>query len=318
MKKQEIQLDYTEYGSGYQLKLPMEIEIYIPKDDPVRLLNAICERIDHEELYAAYSKEGRNEYPSRILFKVITYAYMPKIYSTRGIESACRENIKFMYLLEEYRVPDHNTIGRFRKQRLRKAIEGLFRQLVEMLVKAEEIDLSTVFIDGTKIEAQANRYSFVWKKAVKKRLEKLMEKMSEEWPKIRERNGLYHACPGEIQTHHVKKRLKRLKLRAKTQSLVFVHGKGKRKQPLQRDIEMVSEWLRRMKEYQNSLYLCGERGSYSKMDKDATFMHVKEDHRKNGQLQPCYNVKGLKNKPCKWFYRRKIWAHSQSSQTGQR
>ncbi len=62
MKRQEIQLDYTAYGSGYQLKLPMETEIFIPEDDPVRLLNAICERIDYEELYAAYSEEGRNEY----------------------------------------------------------------------------------------------------------------------------------------------------------------------------------------------------------------------------------------------------------------
>ncbi len=72
MKNQEIQLNYTAYGSGYQLKLPMETEILIPDDDPVRLLSAISERIDYEELYAAYSEEGRNEYPPRILFKVIT------------------------------------------------------------------------------------------------------------------------------------------------------------------------------------------------------------------------------------------------------
>jgi len=133
MKNQKIQLDYTAYGSGYQLKLLMETEIYIPKDDPVRLLSAICERIDYEELYAAYSEEGRNEYAPRILFKVMTYAYMRKIYSTRGIERACRENVKFMYLLEDQRAPDHNTIGRFRKHRLRGAMEGLFQQLVELL-----------------------------------------------------------------------------------------------------------------------------------------------------------------------------------------
>ncbi len=117
-----------------------------------------------------------------------------------------------------------------------------------------------------------------------------MEKMGSEWPKLRERNGLHKTRPDEIQTRHVKKLLKQLKTLAKAQGLVFVSGKGKRKQPLQRDIEMVSEWLRRMKEYQNSLHICGERGSYSKTDRDATFMHVKEDHMKNGQLKPCYNV----------------------------
>lgn len=82
MKQQEMQLDYTAYGSGYQLKLPMETEIFIPEDDPVRLLSAICECIDYEDLYAAYSEEGRPGYSPRILFKVITYAYMRKFYST--------------------------------------------------------------------------------------------------------------------------------------------------------------------------------------------------------------------------------------------
>ena len=268
----------------------METEIYIPADDPVRLLNAICERIDYEELYAAYSEEGRKGYSPRNLFKVMVYANMRKIYSTRKIEQNCHENVKFMYLLEGEPAPDHNTIGRFRKDRLREAMGGLFRQLVELLEQAGEIDLSTVFIDGTKIEAQANRYTFVWKKSVEKRMSKLIEKMGKEWPKLRKRNGLHKACPEKIQTHHVKKLLKQLKRLAKEQKLVFAYGKGKRKQPLQRDIETVSEWLRRLKEYQNSLHICGERGSYSKTDKDATFMHVKEDHMKNGQLKPCYNV----------------------------
>ena len=156
MKTQEIQLDYTAYGSGYQLKIPMETEILIPKDDSVRLLSAICERIDYKELYAAYSEKGREGYSPRILFKILSYAYMRKIYSTREIERGCLENVKFMYLLEGRRAPDHNTVGRFRKERLRETMEGLFRQLVELLVEAGEIDLSTVFIDGTKIEAQAS------------------------------------------------------------------------------------------------------------------------------------------------------------------
>ena len=99
MKTQGIRIDYTAYGSGYQLKLLMETEVYIPKDDPVRLLSAICERIDYEELYAAYSEEGRKGYSPRILFKIMVYAYMRKMYSTRAIERACQENVKFMYLL---------------------------------------------------------------------------------------------------------------------------------------------------------------------------------------------------------------------------
>ena len=268
----------------------METGIKIPKDDPVRLLSAISERMDSEELYAAYSEEGRPGYSPRILFKVMSYGFLRKIFSSRGIEQACGENINFMYLLEGHRAPDHNTIARFRKDRLGETMKGLFGQLVGMLAEAGEIDLSTVYIDGTKIEAQANRYTFVWRKSVEKGLGKLKEKMEGEWPAVEKRNGLHVSHHEKIQTHHVKKLLKRLKTQAKKQGLVFVHGKGKRKQPLQRDIETVSEWLRRMKEYEKSLHICGGRGSYSKTDKDATFMHVKEDHMKNGQLKPCYNV----------------------------
>ena len=136
MKTQEIQIDYTAYGSGYQLTIAMETGLKIPKDDPVRLLSAICERMDYEELYAAYSKKGRPGYSPRILFKVTSYGYMRQIYSSRGLEQACGENMKIMYLLEGQPVPDHNTIARFRKERLGESMKGLFGQLVEMLEAA--------------------------------------------------------------------------------------------------------------------------------------------------------------------------------------
>ena len=133
---------------------------------------------------------------------------MRQIYSSRRLEEACRENIKFMYLLEGTPAPDHNTIARFRTKRLGEAMKRLFQQEVELLVEAGEIDLSSVYIDGTKIEAASNRYTFVWKKSVEKRLCKLAEKMAETWGKIVERNRLHGDCPKKIQTHHVKKLLK--------------------------------------------------------------------------------------------------------------
>ena len=93
MKHNTKQVDYTLYETGRQLKPPMETEIIIAADDPVRLVNAVVERMDIRKIERSYSQDGRNEYPPRILLKVMIYAYMRLIYSSREIERACRENI---------------------------------------------------------------------------------------------------------------------------------------------------------------------------------------------------------------------------------
>ena len=90
------QVDYTLYETGRQLKLPIETEIFIAADNPVRLVSAVVERMDIRKIERSYSREGRNEYPPRILLKILIYAYMRMTYSSREIERACRENICFM------------------------------------------------------------------------------------------------------------------------------------------------------------------------------------------------------------------------------
>ncbi len=102
--------------NGFQLVMPLNCGVSIPEDNPVRLLNAVMERMDYRRVWAAYSREGRIEYSPKILTKILVYGYMRQIISTRGIEQACRENIHFMYLLEGQKVPDHNTIARFRSK----------------------------------------------------------------------------------------------------------------------------------------------------------------------------------------------------------
>ena len=171
--------------------MPMNLEIIIPSDEPVRLLSAVLEELDYSKLAATYSHKGRIEYSPRLLFKIVLYACTRGIYRSREIERACRENINFMYLLEGQRAPDHNTIARFRSKHLPEAIEDLLYQLVQLLVVQGEISFeeSAVFIDGTKIEANANRYTFVWKSAVTKRQAKLGEKIAEELPKLLEASG---------------------------------------------------------------------------------------------------------------------------------
>lgn len=292
VKSNKTQVDYTVYGTGYQVCLPINMEKIIPSDEPVRLLNAVLEELDYSKLAATYSRLGRIEYTPRLLFKVVLYGCARGIYSSRGIERACRENINFMYLLEGQRAPDHNTIARFRSEHLPEVIEDLLYQMVEILVKHGEISFeeSAVFIDGTKIEANAGRYTFVWKTRVAKNQAKLGEKIAIELPLLLEKAGVGIVVPKQITVQQLKKLRKRLYAQKEKQAMEFVYGKGHHKSRLQKAIETINGWLERLKRYNLDIHICGERNSYSKTDPDATFMHMKEDHMKNGQLKAGYNV----------------------------
>ena len=286
-----MQADYTVFETGYQqLKLPIETEIYIEKASPVRLVNAVVERMEISSITRSYSRMGRIEYPPRILLKILLYAYMRGIYSTREIERACRENLHFMYLLSGNPAPDHNTIYRFRSKYLVGHEKELLEQMTAMLVAWGFVSLESVFIDGTKIEANANRYSFVWKKSAEKSRAKLFQKIQAELPALVTTSGIKWHIPKEVEIRHLKKLRKKLYEQRQREGVVFVTGKGHRKPPLQKAIETVEEWLSKLKQYTRDLYICGERNSYSKTDHDATFMHMKEDHMRNGQLKPGYNV----------------------------
>lgn len=266
----------------------MDIGELIPEDDSVRLLNSALERMDYSKLYAAYSRMGRIETSPKNLFKIVVYGYMNGIYSSRKLEQACRRDVNFMYLLERAPAPDHATIARFRSERLTDAVEDLFTQLVEILAEIGELSLSSVFIDGTKIEASANRYSFVWKKNIQKNEAKMQEKMKTDLPKLASEYNLRFHAGEKIRAKDLKKLRRRLY--ALKRDVEFVQGKGKRKPPLQKAIETVEDYLTRQKKYDDYNHSFGDRNSFSKTDRDATFMRMKEDHMKNGQLKPGYNV----------------------------
>ena len=272
--------------------MPMDLEKIIPSDEPVRLLSAVLEELDYRKLAATYSRLGRIEYSPRLLFNVVLYACSRGIYSSREIERACRENVNFMYLLEGQQVPDHNTIVRFRSQHLPEAMEDLLQQMVQLLVAHGEISFgeSAVFIDGTKIEANAGRYTFIWKTATTNRQKKLGEKIVTELPLLLEKAGVGVTVPKQITVQQLKKLRKKLYTKKKELKTEFVYSKGHHKSGLQKAIETINSWLERLKRYNLDIHICGDRNSYSKTDHDATFMHMKEDHMKNGQLKPGYNV----------------------------
>lgn len=292
MTKQFTQKDYTQNSGSYQLVLPLNIEFLIPKDDPVRLLSQIMEELDYTKLMKAYSSKGRNPVVSpKTLFQVLVYAYMNNIYTSRMIEKACRRDLNFMWLLQGYKAPDHNTIARFRNGRLSNVINDLFNQVVVNLSELGEVKFDNIFIDGTKIEANANKYSFVWKKAVNKNELKMKENIKSFIQSINDEFQTDYIFTDEVDiTARLQTILSTLNQTKSELNIEFVYGIGKRKTNLQRAAEKAEEFLSRQLKYNEYNDTFNGRNSFSKTDKDATFMHMKEDHMRNAQLKPGYNV----------------------------
>lgn len=280
-----------------QLVLPLDYEVLIPDDSSVRILSQIADELDYSSLYATYSKLGRKPANSpRILFKILTYGASQTITSSRKLEQSCRRDVNYMWLLEGEAVPDHNTLARFRSERLSLVIEDLFYQLINKLYELDEIQHDHLFIDGTKLEANANRYTFVWRKAVEKNEVKLHEKVDEFLSYFKELYDFEEVLQDEDYLELLRKMKGFVDCKKADLGIAFVHGKGSRKTPFQRDYETIESYLERQEKYSLAAKTFEGRNSYSKTDTDATFMHMKEDHMRNSQLKPGYNLQiGVEN-----------------------
>ena len=282
--------DYTGISIYHQLKLPLDIEISIPSDDPVRLLNAFVEGMNLSDLYSTYDRIRKNQASPRQMLKIVIYAAMNRIYSSRDIETSCRRDINFMYLLDGAPVPDHSTIARFISMHLSQCSKQIMSQVGTILLELGEISGENIFVDGTKIESAANKYTFVWKKSVSKNMVKLTDKICVFCVECEELYGIkvvYKDRISQSTLERLKKKLYKLK---NDEDIEFVHGTGKRKTLLQRSVETLEEYMEKLKEYNHKIAMCGNRNSYSKTDTDATFMRMKEDAMLNGQLKPAYNL----------------------------
>ena len=295
-----LQKNYNLNQSGYQLKLPLNIETIIPEDDSVRLLSQFVEAMDLTDLYSTY--ERINLVSPRTLLKIVLYSYMNGDYSSRSMELNCKRDINFMFLLEGAPVPDHATFARFRSIHFAPCAKRILAEMSNALFDLGEISGETVFIDGTKIEAAVNKYTFVWKKAVTKNQTKLLIKLAGFVAQCEQLYGLKIVYGDTVKMKHVKKLRKKLYALRQSENVVFVHGIGKRKTPLQKSIETLEEYLSRLKKYNHQIHICGGRNSYSKTDHDATFMRMKEDAMGNGQLKPAYNLQhGVDSEYITWL-----------------
>ena len=272
---------FKSYIQGQSVLFPASLDEKLPADSPARLINHIVDNLDISRVIDTYKFGGRSAYHPRMMLKVVIYGYLSNIYSCRKIENALNDRVSFMWLSGN-QTPDHNTINRFRSSHLKDTIHDIFTQVVVMLVKMNYLSLESAYVDGIKIESRANRYTFVWRKSVEKNKAKLEEKIRKVLELVEEGiaqdNLPDDEPPRPLDSEELKRRIAEINR----------ENRSKAEDKAIRTLE--NKHLPKLEEYEKHLGVLGDRNSYSKTDKAATFMRLKDDHMRNGQLKPAYNV----------------------------
>jgi transposase len=286
MSKRTNKVVFKNYTPNQMLLLPPSLDEKIAEHHPVRVVNQVIEQINIEPLVKKYEGGGTSSYHPKMLLKVMVYAYLNNVYSSRKIEESLQQNIHFMWL-SGMNEPDHNTINRFRGERLKEVLKPIFTQVVLLLSEAGLVNLKELYVDGTKIEANANRYTFVWGKSIENNKEKIKKQLEELWSYTQQvaAEEMQDSEPlvfEKIDAQQVQQTIARI-----DEALQGKEVSQKVKQKLR---YAKKEWPENLKKYEAQEKIMGSRNSYSKSDPDATFMRMKEDHMKNGQLKPAYNL----------------------------
>ena len=285
MQKQDTNIVFKDYTTNQLMLLPPSLEELIPAHHPARTVNTVIDQIDLSSVYSLYSQNGASSYHPRMLLKILVYGYLENCFSSRKLEKSIRENIVFMWLAGMQQ-PDHHTINRFRSDRLKAVIGDIFSKVVILLHEEGLLDIKEIYTDGTKIEANANRYTFVWANSINKSKERISKQLKELWEyaslvALEELGGEQadFVNPSPEKVAQTVEKINRV-----------LEDKAVDKKVKQKLNYAKKNWPAKLEEYSQKEQLLGGRNSYSKTDPDATFMRMKEDHMKNGQLKPAYNL----------------------------
>ena len=274
---------FKSYNPNDSLLLPPCLGDYLPQNHKARVVSAIIDRLDISDIESGYKGGGTSSYNPRMLLKVIVYAYLNNVYSGRQMEKLLVENIAYMWL-SGMQTPDFRTINLFRSKRLSGCFDSIFTQIVVLLHDEGLVSLNVQYIDGTKIESAANKYTFVWKGSTEKNKAKLEANVKSVLESAEKVLSMENADEEqELTAEEMARRADNI--------LDKMDEQGISDRKMRKAVEKVkTEKAPRMREYEKKLDTLGERNSYSKTDPDATFMRMKEDAMNNGQTKPGYNI----------------------------
>ncbi|WP_368483957.1 transposase [Geobacillus sp. LEMMY01] len=277
-------ISFKEYTMD-NLSLPSNIVDLIPRYNMAHVVHEMVERIPMETFLPYDKGGGASAYHPKMMTKIILYAYTQKMYHGREIARELEVHLPLMWL-SGFQKPDFRSINRFRSERMKGLIDDLFREIITLLVADGYVKTEDYFVDGTKIEANANRYTFVWRKSAEKYQEKRQANVDRLIAQIdaiveKEKAEEFEASPAWT-SEEIRQKTKEWEERLEAEP---------DNQALRKAVNMMKDdYLPRSEKYEHQLHVCQDRNSYSKTDVDATFMRWKEDHMRNGQLKPVYNV----------------------------
>ncbi|WPU95641.1 transposase [Mucilaginibacter sabulilitoris] len=279
---------FKAYDPDQLTFLPYKLEELVPSGHPVRIVKQVVDAVDVKPLNRKYKGGGASSFHPRLMLKPLVYGYLTNTYFSRKLEDQAAQNVHFMWLLG-MKKPDHNTINRFRSEKLSGVLKQIFSQIVLLLQQEGIVSLKeAVFIDGAKIESAANKYTLVWGKNIKVNKENMKTQLDELWDYAQSiaAEELKDTAPleySEINPAKVKETI--AKINAALEDKEDVAGKVKQKLNYAK-----KHWPENLAKYDEQEKLLAGRNSMSKTDPDATFMRMKEDHMLNGQPKPVYNV----------------------------
>ena len=282
---------YRSYIHNRESLFPARLDENIGENAPVRIINDIIDGLDIRSFDRLYSWKGRKAYHPQMMLKAVVFGYMNNVFSCRKIESRLKRDIHFMWLCGNEH-PDHKTINSFRN-RVKDEINQLFTQIVLLLADRGFVSLDVEYIDGSKIESRANKYTFVWRKTSERNRGKILEKIRILLEQIDEEIAQENAAEEEkaeftpaVLTQIISELRESLEQAPKTQ------GKEEKKsiRERKRQIKELEEHREKLAMYDDYLEKMQGRNSISKTDPDATFMRMKEDAMRNGQTKPGYNL----------------------------
>jgi transposase len=279
---------FKELTSAQSVLFPTNILEKIPAHHPVLLVDNIVNQLDLSLITKLYKGGGTSSFHPRMLVKVLFYAYLNNIYSCRKIAKSIKENIYFMWLAGNNE-PDFRTINYFRSKRLVGHLDILFAEVVKLLHAENCVSLEKQYIDGTKIESAANRYTFVWRGSVEKNKAKLEAKIKTVLSDISRQVSEDQEQIADTEEHTA---IDAVSLKEKVAAIneKLQQGSKHTKVTTKQIKKLTEEQLPKLAQYEEQLNKLDGRNSYSKTDEDATFLRLKDDHMQNGQLKPAYNA----------------------------
>mgnify|MGYP003316315881 CR=1 FL=1 len=276
--------------------MPLFVSDFLDICDPVLTFDRFMEEINLEKYLKNVPEHftGRFRYDPVSMLKTILFGFMTNGYiSLRELEDSCRVNLRFMYLMD-HRTPSYRTFGYFINEILSDSIEEIFCDVNKKIFEKEHVDLQHLYIDGSKFEANANKYSWVWKKATEKSRYRLFDKITRLFTEINQEltyTGMQFCVNTEYAPEYLREAAVRYAEMHQLDESQFARGRGHHKTIQQRHYEKLTEYAAKLEEYVEKIRICGEeRNSYSKTDHSATFMRIKTDYMGNDQLLPAYNV----------------------------